>query len=73
MGEAIREYFGHVTDVVKTFWEGLSVTLSYMIRRPITTQYPEERLTLSKRFRGYTMVWDRERCTGCATCAGRTR
>jgi len=49
--------------------KGMAMTFKHLLRPRITTQYPEERLTLSKRFRGYTMVWDRERCTGCATCA----
>jgi NAD(P)H-quinone oxidoreductase subunit I len=45
------------------------VTFTNLLRKPITTQYPEERLTPSRRIRGYELVWDRERCTGCATCA----
>ena len=72
MALAISEYFGHVTDVVKTFWEGLSVTLSYMLRRPITTQYPdrvEKRIadTLPVRYRGLLEV-DMNVCTGCMAC-----
>jgi len=72
MAEAIREYFGHVTDVVKTFWEGLSVTLSYMIRRPITTQYPDrtpKRVAdmLPPRYRGLLEV-DMAVCSGCMAC-----
>jgi formate hydrogenlyase subunit 6/NADH:ubiquinone oxidoreductase subunit I/NADH:ubiquinone oxidoreductase subunit 6 (subunit J) len=72
MAEAIREYFGHVTDVVKTFWEGLSVTLSYMVRRPITTQYPDrtpKRVAdmLPSRYRGLLEV-DIAVCSGCMAC-----
>jgi len=72
MALALSEYFGHVTDVVKTFWEGLSVTLSYMLRRPITTQYPdrvEKRIadTLPARYRGLLEV-DMSVCTGCMAC-----
>jgi NADH-quinone oxidoreductase subunit I len=72
MVEAIREYFGHITDVVSTFWQGLSVTLSHMFQRPITTQYPdtEKRLadTLPARYRGLLEV-DLGVCTGCLACA----
>ena len=50
-------------------FKGLLVTLSYMRRKPYTTQYPEERLVLPPRFRGNTFVWYEERCTGCAVCA----
>lgn len=72
MAQAISEYFGHITDVVKTFWEGLSVTLSYMLRRPITVQYPdrtEKRVAdmLPPRYRGLLEV-DMSVCTGCMAC-----
>ncbi len=72
MAEAIREYFGHITDVVKTFWEGMTVTLSYMFRRPITVQYPDrtdKRVadTLPERYRGLLEV-DVNVCTGCMAC-----
>ena len=49
--------------------KGLKVTLTNFLRKPITTQYPEEQLTHSKRLRGIQLVWDKDRCTGCATCA----
>jgi NADH-quinone oxidoreductase subunit I len=72
MAQGIRAYFGHITDVVTTFWEGLSVTLSYMLRRPITVQYPdrvEKRVadTLPPRYRGILEV-DTAVCTGCMAC-----
>jgi len=49
--------------------KGLALTLKHLFRQPITTQYPEQRLITSRRFRGYELVWNKERCTGCATCA----
>ncbi|RLC93570.1 MAG: (4Fe-4S)-binding protein [Chloroflexi bacterium] len=49
--------------------KGLNITLKHVFRPRITTQYPEQKLTVSKRFRGYELVWDKSRCTGCATCA----
>jgi len=49
--------------------KGMALTFKHLFRRPITTQYPEERLTTSRRIRGYELVWDKEKCTGCATCA----
>ncbi len=47
----------------------MALTFKHLFRHPITTQYPEERLTISRRIRGNELVWDKERCTGCATCA----
>jgi NAD(P)H-quinone oxidoreductase subunit I len=49
--------------------KGLTVTIRYLFRHPITTQYPEQRLTTSRRIRGNELIWDDVKCTGCATCA----
>jgi len=32
----VAQYFGNIKDTVKSAWEGMSVTLSYMFRRPMT-------------------------------------
>ena len=49
--------------------KGLAVTMKNLLRSRVTTQYPEKRLVPSRRTRGNQLVWDREKCTGCATCA----
>ena len=49
--------------------KGLSVTIRHLLRMPITTQYPEQRLNPSRRTRGNELIWNQERCTGCGTCA----
>ncbi|MDP6494365.1 MAG: NADH-quinone oxidoreductase subunit I, partial [Dehalococcoidia bacterium] len=49
--------------------KGLSVTMKNLLGRTITSEYPEKKLTVSRRFRGNHLVWCPERCTGCATCA----
>ncbi|MEE8194615.1 MAG: NAD(P)-binding protein, partial [Dehalococcoidales bacterium] len=49
--------------------KGMAVTMKNLLRRPVTTQYPEERLTVSRRIRGNELAWSREKCTGCYTCA----
>ena len=49
--------------------KGLRVTIKHLFRHPVTAQYPEQRLNVSRRIRGNELVWDREKCTGCATCA----
>ena len=49
--------------------KGLTVTIRHLLRHPITTQYPEQRLNVSRRIRGNELIWDKEKCTGCATCA----
>ncbi len=49
--------------------KGLGVTIRYLFRRPVTVQYPEQRLNPSRRIRGNELIWDNIKCTGCATCA----
>ena len=49
--------------------KGMALTLKHLFRRPITTQYPEERLTISRRSRGNELVWDKDTCTACSLCA----
>lgn len=49
--------------------KGMKVTMINLLRRRITTQYPEQKLTVSRRTRGNELVWSKEKCTGCATCA----
>ena len=49
--------------------KGLRVTITHLLRHPITTQYPEQRLNTSRRIRGNELIWDNIKCTGCATCA----
>ncbi len=49
--------------------KGLTVTIRHLLRHPTVNQYPEQRLNTSRRIRGNELVWDRKKCTGCATCA----
>jgi len=70
--ETVEQYFGNVTETVQSFWHGLSITLSYLLRRPITTQYPDRtelpvRDMLPPRYRGFLEV-DPDICTGCQAC-----
>src|SRR5512140_1092152 len=69
------EYIDNVKDTVQSFWHGMSITLSYMLRRPITTQYPAYpdgtpvvvKNHLPPRYRGILEV-DTSICTGCQAC-----
>ncbi|MFQ5997483.1 MAG: 4Fe-4S binding protein [Dehalococcoidales bacterium] len=49
--------------------KGLSVTIRHLLRHPTVSQYPEQRLNISRRFRGNELIWNQEKCTGCGTCA----
>ena len=49
--------------------KGLMVTMKNFLHKPVTIQYPEERVPQHSRFRGEEFAWYVERCTGCASCA----
>src|SRR5216683_5409979 len=74
----VTQYVGNIKDTVKSAWEGMSVTLSYMFRRPMTVQYagpeaaarqlgPLVQYTLPSRYRGFLEV-DMDTCTACQAC-----
>lgn len=70
---ALREYFSAIRRAVSSLADGLSVTVSYLLRRPVTLQYPDrtaqpvQRL-LPERSRGLLEV-DVDLCTACGLCA----
>ncbi len=69
---AFGAYVKNVRDTAKSFWEGMSVTLSYMFRKPMTTQYPDRmgvpvQQTIPARYRGFLEV-DMDICTACQAC-----
>lgn len=49
--------------------KGMAVTLKHLFRRPVTTQYPEQKIVVSRRTRGNELIWEQEQCSGCTTCA----
>jgi len=49
--------------------KGMAVTLKHIFRHPTVSQYPEQKLNTSRRFRGNELIWNSNNCTGCATCA----
>jgi NADH-quinone oxidoreductase subunit I len=69
---SLGAYMKNVRDTATSFWEGMSVTLSYMFRKPITSQYPDRmsvsvRDTIPSRYRGFLEV-DMDICTACQAC-----
>jgi NADH-quinone oxidoreductase subunit I len=72
MHMTLSDYRGSIRDTVVSFWHGLSITLSYLLRRPMTVQYPDRtalpvRDMLPPRYRGFLEV-DAAICTGCQAC-----
>ena len=48
----VGDYTKDVVQSAKYIGQGLSVTFDHMRRRPVTVQYPYEKLIPSERFRG---------------------
>ena len=59
----------YLWNIVKGMW----ITLSHFFKRKATIQYPEQKRTFSKVFRGLQVLnrdeEGRERCTACGLCA----
>jgi formate hydrogenlyase subunit 6/NADH:ubiquinone oxidoreductase subunit I len=70
----LRKYFSGITDAVKTIGEGMAITASHMLRKPVTLEYADRlpegvrvQDTLPFRYRGILEV-DLEICTACLAC-----
>lgn len=66
-------YFGRIKNAITTIFEGLSVTLSYLLHKPITVQYPDKTEKpfaemLPERFRG-ELGYKVHLCSACLACA----
>lgn len=69
---AVREYVDNIRRSATTILEGMAVTFSYMMRPPITTQYPDRTPKpihdlIPERFRGFLWV-DLDICISCRLC-----
>ena len=53
--------------------KGMFITLSHLFKKKVTIQYPEQKRTFSRVFRGLQILnrdeEGRERCTACGLCA----
>ncbi len=68
----VRAYFRNIRLALSTAFDGMSVTMSYMFRRPLTIQYPDKidkpvQEMLPESYRGVLEV-DMDRCTVCLQC-----
>ena len=66
------QYFKNISNSVLSILEGMTVTLSWMFRRPYTVQWPDKieksiEDTLPERYRGLLEVETRL-CIGCMAC-----
>jgi NAD(P)H-quinone oxidoreductase subunit I len=70
MFKFLKQVSDYATDTVqaaKYIGQGLSVTFDHMQRRPITVQYPYEKLIPSERYRG-RIHFEFDKCISCEVC-----
>lgn len=63
----VSDYTKEAVQAAKYIGQGLSVTFDHMHRRPITVQYPYEKLIPSERFRG-RIHFEFDKCISCEVC-----
>lgn len=66
--ETPARYFKNIVDTVKTTLVGMGITWRYLLQKPITVQYPDERMPIPDRFRGIHYL-EQEKCINCLACA----
>jgi NAD(P)H-quinone oxidoreductase subunit I len=49
--------------------KGMVVTFKHLLRKWVTTQYPEQKLNVSRRIRGTDIIWVEKDCIACQACA----
>ena len=65
---AATRYVKNVVDTLKTTLVGMRITGKYLLQKPITVQYPDERLPIPNRYRGIHYL-EQEKCIDCLACA----
>tara|TARA_Y100001970_G_C14258511_1_gene877501 strand:- start:2774 stop:3418 length:645 start_codon:yes stop_codon:yes gene_type:complete len=63
----VSDYTKEAIDAGKYLIDGLSVTFDHLRRRPITVQYPYEKLIPSERYRG-RIHYEFDKCIACEVC-----
>ena len=63
----IKDYTADAYNAGKYLLQGMSVTFDHMKRRPVTIQYPYEKLIPSERYRG-RIHYEFDKCIACEVC-----
>jgi NAD(P)H-quinone oxidoreductase subunit I len=63
----VGDYTKGAVDAARYIGQGLAVTFDHMQRRPVTVQYPYEKLIPSERYRG-RIHFEFDKCISCEVC-----
>ncbi|MDP6368837.1 MAG: NADH-quinone oxidoreductase subunit I [Planctomycetota bacterium] len=64
----VASYINNIVSGVKSTLVGMRITGKYFLKKPITVQYPDERLPIPNRYRGIHYL-EQEKCINCLACA----
>jgi len=67
IAKSARKYVQNVVEALVTTAVGMRITMRYLLQKPITVQYPNERLPIPHRFRGVHYL-EQEKCINCQAC-----
>lgn len=65
--QKVSEYTQDAVNAARYITQGLGVTFDHLRRRPITIQYPYEKLIPSERYRG-RIHYEFDKCIACEVC-----
>ncbi len=65
---SVKAYFRNIFENVASISDGMTITLKYFFQKTATIQYPEQRLKLAPRYRGFH-EFEADRCIACDLCA----
>jgi len=60
-------YFRQIIKELWSIMKGMQITLKYLLSKPVTVQYPDERIPMTERFRGMVKA-EPETCISCLYC-----
>ena len=65
--QKVNSYVKEAFDASKYLFDGITVTFDHLKRRPVTVQYPYEKLIPSERYRG-RIHYEFDKCIACEVC-----
>ena len=65
---SVGRYFKDIFDTVHGVFVGMKITLRYAFMKPVTVNYPEQRLSFAPRYRGIH-EFEQNKCIACDLCA----
>tara|TARA_B100000945_G_scaffold104063_1_gene82303 strand:+ start:462 stop:1088 length:627 start_codon:yes stop_codon:yes gene_type:complete len=65
--QKVNSYIKEAFGASKYLFDGLTVTFDHLRRRPVTVQYPYEKLIPSERYRG-RIHYEFDKCIACEVC-----